>query len=167
MPVNLELKIAMHSFEGIEKLLAENNIKKEKLVKQKDIYYKNKNSLLKLRIENRKNFLIKYNRDEKRKRWSDYQILELKGENVGNYLSQIFTVTAIVEKTRKLYLYKDTRIHLDIVKKLGKFLELETVVTNNKQKAEREFNEVIALLKLDTSKQIRAAYRDLLLTKYK
>jgi predicted adenylyl cyclase CyaB len=34
---------------------------------------------------------------------------------------------AVVEKTRRLYLWRDVRIHLDTVERLGSFVELEAV----------------------------------------
>lgn len=162
MPTNLEVKIKLDPRKNIEKLCLDINAKFRHSIKQKDVYYKYKNGLLKLRIENGSYSLIKYLRDEKGKRWSDYEILNIEGKNVEKYLSEILTIEAVVEKVRKLYMYKDTRIHLDTVKNLGKYLELETVVTKNKKQAEKEFAEVIDLLKLDMTKQIKSSYRNLL-----
>jgi predicted adenylyl cyclase CyaB len=68
-------------------------------------------------------------------------------------------------KTRKLYIYKNTRIHLDEVKNLGNFLELETVVKGNMKEGKTEFDEIVELLKLDISKQIKSSYRTLLMNK--
>ncbi len=74
----------------------------------------------------------------------------------------------IVEKVREIFIYKNTRIHLDEVKNLGKFLELETVVKNISQdEAKLEFEEVVKLLNLDVKNQIRKSYRDLILEKQK
>ncbi|MFA3783927.1 CYTH domain-containing protein [Melioribacteraceae bacterium 4301-Me] len=165
MPINLELKIPLLSFNEVEKLLSKYRIKKEKIIKQKDIYYKNKKALLKMRIEDGKYYLIKYNRDEKKTRWSNYQIIELTGERIEKYFSEVLEPIVTVEKVRRLYLYNNTRIHLDDVKKLGKFLELETVVSRNKNFALNEFNKIVSMLNLNVSSQIRASYKDLLLNK--
>lgn len=162
MPVNLELKIKIYPGQKIENLIKKISTSKVKTLNQKDVYYNFKKGLLKLRIENGHCYLIKYLRDEKGKRWSNYEILKLEGKNIQNYLSDIFFVEVVVEKVRKLYVYKDTRIHLDKVKRLGRFLELETVVTKGKKHAEKEFALVVKLLNLDLSKQIKASYRDLL-----
>lgn len=162
MPTNLEVKIKLDTKNKIEKLCGDMNAEFRHLIKQKDVYYKYKNGLLKLRIENGTYSIIKYLRDEKGKRWSDYEILKIEGKNVEKYLSEVLTVEAVVEKARKLFMYKDTRIHLDTVKNLGKFLELETVVTKNKKHAEKEFAEVVNLLKLDMTKQIKSSYRNLI-----
>ncbi len=162
MPTNLEVKIKIDSKSKLEKSAKNINAVYEGLLIQKDIYYKIDKGLLKLRIENNSHTLIKYSRDEVKKRWSDYEILKLEGKNVEKYLSDILKVEAVVEKKRKLYLYKHTRIHIDEVKSLGSFLELETVVVKDKKSASAEFDEVIRLLNLDISKQIKSSYRNLL-----
>jgi len=162
MPTNLELKIKLGQKNGTEKLLKKAKAKYEGLLKQKDVYYKFKKGLLKLRVEDGSNCLIKYFRDEKGTRWSNYDILKLEGKNVEKYLAEILNVENVVEKKRKLYFYKNTRIHIDEVKNLGTFLELETVVAKNKKHAELEFAEVVELLNLDVEKQIKSSYRNLL-----
>ena len=52
-------------------------------------------------------------------------------------------VEAVVEKKRLLYMYDNTRIHLDEVKGLGKFLELETLVLSGLKDAKNRFNKII------------------------
>jgi predicted adenylyl cyclase CyaB len=72
----------------------------------------------------------------------------------------------VVKKERQLWRYKHTRIHLDKVKKLGNFLELETVMKNlSEAKAAGECSEVIDLLNLDRYKKLKFSYSELLLKK--
>jgi len=162
MAVNLELKIKINSPKEYEKKLKLKSAKFIGTIKQKDVYYKFQNGLLKLRKEKNNFYLIKYLRDEKGKRWSNYEIIELKGSNPEKYLSEIFKTECVVEKSRKLYIYGNTRIHLDNVKNLGWFLELESVVVKNKKTAAKEFREVVNFLNIDLSKQIRKSYKNLL-----
>lgn len=55
---------------------------------------------------------------------------------------------------------------MDIVEKLGHFLELETVVQeNNLKNARNEHLEIIKLLKIGRLKKISVSYSDLLLAK--
>lgn len=163
MARNLELKIKLSSHKKALAVLKKIKAENAGLLKQKDTYYKVKNGLLKLRCVNEKYELIKYMRDEKgKKRWSDYEVLRIEGVNPEKYFSNIFNVDVIVEKKRALYLYKGTRVHLDTVKNLGTFLELETVVDKGLKDAEQRFNEIAALLNLDLSKQIKASYKNLL-----
>jgi adenylate cyclase, class 2 len=165
MPLNLELKIRIDSHSKIEKILKSNNALFNGILIQKDIYYKMKRGLLKLRVENGKTTLIKYLRDESGKRWSNYELLELCGKNPEKYLADFLTKEAIVEKKRKLYLYDNTRIHLDEVKSLGKFLELESLLVDGKQKATKRFEHVKKMLAIENYEQIRASYKNLIMNK--
>jgi adenylate cyclase class IV len=165
MPLNLELKIKVESHTKLTNVLRRINAEKKSILRQKDVYYKTKNGLLKLRIEGNNFTLIKYLRDENGKRWSNYELLRLEGKNPEKYLNDIFIIDTIVEKKRILYLYKNTRIHLDEVKGLGKFLELETLLVSTRRDAEIRFKEIIKLLNLDLSKQIRKSYKLLMLGK--
>lgn len=165
MPLNLELKIKVDSHAKLLRLLNKMNAEFEGLLIQKDIYYKVKKGLLKLRVEGGTYTLIKYLRDEKGKRWSNYELLKLEGRNPEKYLCDILEVATVVEKKRKLYLHNNTRIHLDEIKRLGKFLELETLLTGNRHDAQKRFNETVELLELDLSNQIRSSYKTLLLDK--
>jgi adenylate cyclase class IV len=68
-----------------------------------------------------------------------------------------------------LFLYKHTRIHLDKVKGLGEFIELETVFNTNL--ADKifieEHNQVKNLLGLEMFPTVSGSYSDLLLNKQK
>lgn len=160
MPTNLELKAKVDSFRTIKGTLKKINAEYKGVLKQKDTYFKAKGFLLKLRKENGRYELIKYNRDEKgKKRWSNFELLFIEGKNPEKYLSEILKPEAVVEKSRELYMYKNTRIHLDTVKGLGKFIELETIMNKGKLDARKRFNELVDLLGLDLSKQIKTSYR--------
>jgi predicted adenylyl cyclase CyaB len=164
MPSNIELKIKVKSFSQTEKKLKPLGLKPPKVLYQKDIYYVAPKGLLKLRIEGSRCELIKYMRDESEPdRISDYKVIDVKEiAEPEKFFSTIFNREAVVEKKRILYLYKNTRIHLDKVSKLGNFIELESVVVKGKKKALKEFDEVVGLLGIDLEKQIRKSYRDLI-----
>jgi len=165
MALNLELKVKIRSHDEVITLL--NSIKCEitNTLTQKDTYYKYPKGLLKLREQNGKFQLVKYQRNGRStERWSDYSILHLSGDNVEKYLEELFEVETIVKKVRNLYIYKNTRIHLDEVKKLGKYLELETVVEEiTQEEAKQQFEDVINLLNLESLTGIRNSYKDLVL----
>ena len=164
MAQNLELKIKVESHNKIIELLKNVNGEHKGLLSQKDIYYNWNKGLLKLRVQDGNYQLIKYIRDENAAdRFSNYEILELSGNDAENYLSDILSIETVVEKKRDLYIYKNTRIHLDTVKNLGAFLELETVVVSEDHDVQAEFDEVVKLLHLDFKNQIRCSYRDLIL----
>ena len=164
MPVNLELKIELNSIKKIKNILKKIGAEYRGILKQKDIYYAVPKGLLKLRIENGQESLIYYNRNEKGKaRWSDFDYLKFSESGGENFFKKLFRIEIAVQKKRELYYYDDTRIHLDNVKSLGNFLELETLVIKGKVNAKKRFNKIIKLLNLNESDQIRKSYRDLLL----
>jgi adenylate cyclase, class 2 len=167
MPSNLELKIKVKSYDSIKKTLKKINAEYVGVLNQKDIYYKCKTGLLKLRIENSSQTLIKYNRAENSKddRYSEYYLIKISEGESEKVFSEIFEIETVVEKKRLLYLYKNTRIHLDAIKKLGYYLELETLVLNGKRDAKKRFDEMVKILGLDLTKQIRKSNRDLMLGK--
>jgi predicted adenylyl cyclase CyaB len=168
MPQNLEVKIKCDSFRDIKKKLEMIGARFTSKLNQKDIYYKNTKGLLKLRIENGKETLIQYKRNENStNRWSNYNLLEFCRGNAERFFRNVFEIETVVEKRRLLYIYKDTRVHLDKIRYLGNYLELETLVINGKNDAKKRFNEIVYLLILDLKKQIKKSNRDLMLEKKK
>lgn len=168
MPRNLEIKLKLKSLNEIKHILNRNRIKLKEVLNQKDVYYQSERGLLKLRIENGVHTLIFYNRNEKsQKRWSDFSLLEFGKVNPHKFLCKFLDTLIVVEKKRELFMYKNTRIHLDKVKQLGYFLELETKVVNGQKDAEIKFNYLLDLLKLREMQEIRASYKDLLLSEMK
>ncbi|GAB6283038.1 MAG: class IV adenylate cyclase [Ignavibacterium sp.] len=166
MSTNLEIKVKVNGFENYLKLLE--NIKAKYIgeLNQKDIYYKTKSGLLKLRIEGNKKELIKYNRaEDKKNRWSDYEIITFESKNPKKIMDSLFDYETTIIKTRKLFIYKNTRIHLDTVKGLGKFIELETIVTSTKKDAQERFNYLVNKLNLNKKNELRLSYRNLMLKK--
>jgi predicted adenylyl cyclase CyaB len=168
MAKNLEIKVKLNSHNAVKEILRIKNIQLKEILNQKDIYYKVDRGILKLRIENGNQTLIFYDRNEKsKKRWSDYYILDLSSVDANKYLKRFLDTTVVVKKKRELYIYKNTRIHLDFVQGLGYFLELETRVVNGLEDAEKRFNYLLNLLNLKSETEIRASYKDLLMAKIK
>jgi predicted adenylyl cyclase CyaB len=87
----------------------------------------------------------------------------MKGKKIPEFFDGIFPVETVVEKKRELWLYDNTRIHLDTVKSLGTFLELETLVIKGKKDAQKRFDHMVETLGLDFKGQIRSSYRHLML----
>lgn len=166
MAKNIELKIELNEFSDILRKIENKRIPLKTVLHQRDIYYKTEDALLKLRIFSENGELIFYKRDETAKdRVSNYKILRVNPVEAEEMFREIFEIETEVKKKRSLYIYKNTRIHLDEVNELGKFLELETVVRDSTESGKEEFNEVVAILELDISKQIKSSYRTLMLSK--
>ncbi|MCK9425403.1 MAG: class IV adenylate cyclase [Ignavibacteriaceae bacterium] len=164
MPVNLEIKVKVKNFDSLISSLKKLKAKKIGILHQKDVYFANAKGLLKLRKEGKKQQLIRYQRNENGKnRWSNFEILELHQAHAESFLRNLLSCDVVVEKERFLYLYDETRIHLDKVKKLGNFIELETKVVTTKKDAQQRFGFLLNALKLDPKEQLRLSYHDLLL----
>jgi adenylate cyclase class IV len=119
MPINLELKVRLRNPDEVLNKIKDINAEFKGELNQTDVYYKKQNGILKLRLENGTQTLIKYVRNEKSgERWSDYNLISLEKNDAREYLKDILEEEIVVEKQRLLYLYDNTRIHLDTVNRL-------------------------------------------------
>jgi predicted adenylyl cyclase CyaB len=166
MPANLEIKVPYQKLSNLDEGLQSIGAQFIKVLVQKDTYYKTDKGLLKLRVDGDKTELIYYNRSEKKtKRWSEYYTLQICDPKPEQFFSRTHETEVVVKKSRKLFMYKNTRIHLDTVQGLGHFVELESMVKTTRAAAEKEFKFVVKNLRLPVEKELRMSYRDLLLAK--
>lgn len=167
--INLEIKVATSNIEEIKRKILEIEAKDFDVLSQTDTYFIIGEKRLKLREEKDKSYLVFYVRpNTSNSKFSKYYIVNIPlyfSKIIKKILSFIFGLKVVVSKKRNLFIYKNTRIHLDEVKDLGSFMELETVfkdgVNENKLKSEHEF--VVNFLGLNTLKSIKESYSDLLL----
>ena len=166
---NIELKVRVKDFKTIEKDLKKIGAKYQGVLKQKDTYYNCAKGRLKIREINNKKFeLIFYQRPDKAiNKLCDFLVVPIKKQElkqIKNLFALAMGVKVIVSKNRKLWLYKNTRVHLDNVDGLGKFLELETVLEKISQfVGQKEYTGIFDILKLDRFAKIKRSYSDLLL----
>jgi len=169
---NIELKVKIDNFRMMKSLLKKIKAKHIGEMYQRDTYFNCKNGRLKIRnIDHKKFELISYNRPNKiNEKISTYEIFSINPEEINSVQSSMnrkFGERVIVEKRRDLWIYKNTRVHLDKVIKLGKFLELETAIGKNLKSAKAEFKKLFDLLNLKKYKKQEYSYSDLLLEKSK
>lgn len=165
---NIELKIGIKDFQTIRPLLKSAGAQRIGILKQVDTYYNTKQGRLKLREINNKEFvLIFYERpDISIAKQSNYELLSLEkgqAEKLKLILKIVLGEKIVVKKKRELWLFQNTRIHMDSVTGLGTFLELETVVKQNIKNARKEYDNIYKLLKLDQYKKYQRSYSDMLL----
>ena len=169
--INLEIKVKALNIEEIKNKALQIGAKDMGVLNQTDTYFLVGKKRLKLREEKEKSYLVLYMRpDTGNSKFSKYYIVNISLSLVSfvkRSLSFIFGIKIVVNKKRNLLIYKNTRIHLDDVKNLGIFVELETVVNNeekiNNFKQEHDF--VIGSLGLDKLMKIPQSYSDLILNK--
>jgi adenylate cyclase class 2 len=177
---NLELKVRCENTEHlkvIEALAQKNGASYLYTMEQRDTYFRVSHGRLKLRerwlqeqdeAQSPAAELIYYNRpSQEASRISDYDVMPVaEPELLRSMLTRALDGTlAVVEKVRVLYIYKHTRIHLDTVKFLGTFVELETVMQEampmEDVKAEHQY--VLAFLGLGDLEMVGDSYSDLVM----
>jgi predicted adenylyl cyclase CyaB len=167
MPANIEIKARVQDFERLQEKAAQLSDCPCQVIHQEDTFFKSQHGRLKLRLL-KPDFgqLIYYRRpDINGPKHSEYQIFETSNpEGLKLILAEAYGVRGVVTKTRYLYMVGQTRIHLDDVQGLGKYLELEVVLQPGQTDAE---GHAIALhlmdeLGISDDDLLDAAYMDLI-----
>jgi len=164
---NIEIKTPLAGRAQTEEKLLSIGANLEWTRKQVDTFFNAPSGWLKLReVEGCPGELISYRRsvEDSGPRESDYDILRLEAAHeLSSVLEHSLGILGIVEKQRALWLYRNTRVHLDRVKGLGDFLELETVLAGiDAGEGTAESEEVIGLLELNKELFISVPYLELL-----
>jgi len=112
--------------------------------------------------------LIAYTRPtDSGSRWSSYQVVPIATHAAPILLSGMLMThdrLARVDKVRHVAVIGLTRVHLDLVRGLGAFVELETVITSQTEtEAVAEHRQVIDLLGLSDCPSVAGSYSDLAL----
>ena len=167
---NVEIKAVAKNFTNQQKIAETLSGKPPQILKQEDFYFNIPKGRLKLRVLSiKKGQLIYYERpDEPGPKVSDYQIYETNTPNkLIEVLEMSYGIRNIVRKTRKLYIYKRTRIHMDSVDDLGEFIELEVIMGSNDDhlNGKEEALSLIDRLEITEEDLIHCSYIDLLESK--
>ena len=162
---NLEFKANCDSLDVLRQYLVNLQAEHRRTMKQLDTYFSVPQGRLKLReIDTHDAELIYYERsDLAESRYSNYQICDIPEPMA---FKQIATtalgVRTVVEKRRELWIFGNTRIHLDEVKNLGQFVELETVIRNQTEaEAQAEHQFVKDALGIKEADLVSVSYSDL------
>lgn len=162
---NLEFKANCDSLDALRQRLVDFEAKHRRTMKQLDTYFNVPQGRLKLReIDTHKAELIYYQRsDLAESRYSDYQVCDIPEPMVFKQIATTaWGVRGVVEKQRELWMFGDTRIHLDEVKNLGQFVELETVIRDQTEaEAQAEHQFVKEALGIKHEDLVSVSYSDL------
>ncbi len=169
---NIETKVKVDDFSDTLNYLKNTGISYKGKIRQKDTYFHTFKGYLKHReINSKRNQLICYERDySDEQNISYYKIVKIPGINLNKEICDILKTTyhtkAIILKKRRLWIYKNTRIHLDVVTDLGFFIELETVAVNDNEKfTQKEHEDIRKKLHLDKYENIQYSYLDMAVIK--
>jgi len=169
--LNLELKYFCKDFSQIRKVLLKIGAKKIGVTKQKDYFFnipdEQNHARLKLRVENQKQMLVYYERQEfvqNKANPSKVTLFQVKDKKLLNFLKEVLGIKAIVKKKREVWVKQNTIFNLDDVESIGKIFEIETTTTTvNQKKDEAVFNIYIKKFKPFLSEIVRGSNLDLAL----
>ncbi len=128
MPSNLEVKATCADIDAAERTACSIGAGYQGVLVQTDTYFRVQHGRLKLReFGDGSSELIGYDRvEESASRISRFETFAaVRPDDLKKLLALVLGIRAVVRKTRKLYMYRGSRIHIDIVDNLGTFIEFE------------------------------------------
>lgn len=129
---NIEIKARCADTERIRKILKSLNARFIGEDHQIDTYFNVPKGRLKLRQGNIENSLIFYRRaDSAAPKQSDIVLLKTEPDSgLKDMLTKALGAKVIVDKKREIYFIDNVKFHIDAVKGLGKFVEIEAIDEN-------------------------------------
>ena len=163
---NLEIKAVVAKPNALARRVAELPARLASDERQTDTYFHADSGRLKLRERSGAGSdLIFYRRREtSAKRVSDYFLYRVSDpRRLKRFLADSFGIRVVVAKRRAVYMYENARIHLDRVKGLGHFAEIEVVIDRGERQARQLMTNLLRQLGIDAADLIRGSYSDMLL----
>ena len=163
----IEIKAKCNDSQKVREILKSKNADFKGVDHQVDTYFKVNKGRLKLREGNIENSLIYYEREDKEgpkqsnvilfKSDSDSSLKEILIKSLGELV--------VIDKKREIYFIDNIKFHIDSVKGLGSFVEIEAIDTGgiSKDKLLKQSNEYLKLLSINTEDLLSNSYSDMLL----
>lgn len=165
--INIEIKAKCPDPEAIRKILKSRGADFKGRDHQIDTYFKVSSGRLKLREGRIENCLIYYQREDKLgPKKADVILYPTKSEAVlKKILIESLGVLCVVDKKREIYFIENVKFHIDKVKGLGSFVEIEAIDregTLGKKKLLEQCKYYLDLLKIQKKNLVSGSYSDLL-----
>ena len=162
----VELKARVDDHDFLRKKLSAVGAEYNGTFQQSDLYFRVPEGKLKLRTVNGDNKaeLIYYERENiSGPKRDDAFILRVhEPEDLKKVLKKILAPIIVIEKVREIYQYQGTQIHLDTVKKIGKFIEFERQTFDENVGKDRQILErLMEKLKINPNNLETLSYSDL------
>jgi len=125
--LSLEIKARCSDLGRVRKILLARGARFKGLDRQIDTYFRVPSGRLKLREGNIENAFIYYKRADQRNSKKCHSMLFpcAKKTPLKKLLAGALGVLAVVDKKREIYFIQNAKFHIDCVKKLGNFMEIE------------------------------------------
>lgn len=177
---NIEIKAACDDLDRVRAAVQEMSARPAGIEEQCDTYFRTAHGRLKLRrrllniegdgpgVGHERFELIWYQRpDTITAKGSNYHLIHvIDGAELRRLLADGLGVLAEVHKRRTVYLWRNVRIHLDEVERLGSFVELEAIVDEScdEASARTKIDHLCKALEILPDQLIDVSYSDLLLS---
>jgi len=162
---NVEIKAKCSSPVEIRKILANENAEFKGKLNQIDTYFNVNTGRLKLRETDEENHLIHYNRpDREEPKISEFGLYKTQGTMLKELLVKALGVLTIVDKNREIYLINNIKFHIDEVKGLGSFVEIEAMGNGNTDRSKllEQCKYYIKLLRIKDHELLPFSYSDMI-----
>jgi predicted adenylyl cyclase CyaB len=168
--LNVEIKARCAEQDRVRAVLRSSGAHFKGTDRQVDTYFKVATGRLKLREGLIENFLVFYERED-REGPKESRVILFESEP-GSALKEILVrslgVLVIVDKTREIYFIDNVKFHIDLVQRLGAFVEIEAIDadgTIGKSTLRDQCERYLKLLDIDERNLVTSSYSDLLLRK--
>ncbi|KAM5172117.1 uncharacterized protein ACMZJ9_004977 [Mantella aurantiaca] len=167
MPRNVEVKAKVGDWERTLRVCRELSRSDGERIPQRDVFFNTPQGRLKLRdFQDGRGQLIYYERpDSLGPKLSNYSISNTADPaGLEEVLRQALGVRGKVVKERFLFLVGQTRIHLDRVRDLGEFIELEVVLSDSQTSRDGDLvaQQLMDSLGISPENLLTGAYMDLI-----
>lgn len=166
--LNIEIKAKSLELDRIRDILKSKNADFKGIDHQVDTYFKVNSGRLKLREGNIENHLIYYEREDKSGPKKSLVLLYKYNpdQNLKEILTRSLGVLAVVNKHREIYFIDNVKFHLDNVKGLGYFVEIEAIDEDGSigsEKLHEQCKHYLKLLNISKEDLLENSYSDLIL----
>ncbi len=170
MHINVEFKARCSELDKVREILREEGAAYKGKDHQIDIYFNVQYGRLKLRKGNIENSLIGYEREDYAgAKQSDVRIFITQQQTIlEDILTSTLGVKVIVDKKRDIYFIGNVKFHVDEVKELGSFIEVEAIDlegTIGRQHLQEQCDHYRKLFGIREEDMIAKSYSDLLIEK--
>lgn len=165
MPFNVEIKARTENAGKIREVLKGRGARYVGLDHQVDTYFKVPQGRLKLREGNIENYLVFYEREDKKgpkeSRVTLYR--DEPGSNLKEILEKALGVLVVVEKDREIYYIDNIKFHIDSVEGLGNFVEIEAIAPKREERLYKQVRGYMELFGVREEDMLAGSYSDMLL----
>lgn len=169
MPItNIEIKAKSDNQDEIRNILKSKNAMFKGIDHQIDTYFNVNHGRLKLREGTIENHLIHYHRENKEgPKQSEITLFTSDPESsLKDILRKALGILVIVDKKREIYFIDNVKFHIDVVKDLGTFVEIEAIDKDGSRNTDTLFKQCQFFMQqfnISDDDLVSVSYSDLLL----